>query len=119
MLLTSQEYEAITGELAPEDFDVLLMMVQGEFDAMTLHYYNNITLTDAPQVIQDTLKRYLAYKVLGAGEAGGIAAGTEQSPQSITVGKISFSSSKGSNPTADLLLPLLISYTNGTITLVE
>ena len=119
MLLTQTEYETLTGELAPEDFDVLLTMVQGEFDAMTLSYSSDNIVADAPQVIQDTLKRYLAYKVLAASEAGGIVAGTEQSPQSVSVGKISFSGSKGSNPAADRLLSLLLSYTNGTITLSQ
>lgn len=117
MLLTSNEYVEITGESVPADFTVILAMVQGEFDAMTLNYYNDITLTDAPQLIQDTLKRYLAFKVLGASEAGGVVAGAEQAPQSMTVGKVSFGGSNGSNPAADRLLPLLLSYTNGTITL--
>jgi hypothetical protein len=117
MLLTSQEYETITSEIAPEDFDVLLMMIQGAFDAMTLNYYTDSTLAVVPQLIRDTLKRYLAYKVLGASEAGGVIAGIEQSPQSVTVGKISFSGNSVGNPLADRLLPLLISYTNGIITM--
>ena len=119
MLLTRAEYETITGELAPEDFDVLLVMVQGEFDAMTLHFYTDGVVASAPQLIQSTLKRYLAYKVLGASEAGGVIAGVEPSPQSISVGKVSFSGSRVRNPIADRLLPLLLSYTNGTITLME
>jgi hypothetical protein len=119
MLLTRAEYESITGTLVPDDFEILLTMVQGDFDAMTLYYYSDSTLADAPLVIRGTLKRYLAYKVLGASEAGGIVAGTEQTPQSVSIGKISFSGSKGSNPAADRLLPLLLSYTNGTVTLVE
>jgi hypothetical protein len=119
MLLTSQEYETITSEIAPIAFDSILAMVQGEFDAMTLYYFSDSTLIDAPQGLRDTLKRYLAYKVLGACEAGGVVAGTEQAPQSVSVGKISFSGSKGSNPAADRLLPLLLSYTNGTVTLLD
>ena len=120
MLLTSAEYETITGETAPIAFDAILGMVQGEFDVMTLNYYNDITLTDAPQLIQSALKRYLAYQVLTVSEAGGIIAGTEQLPQSVSVGKISVSGgSKSGNPAADRLLPLLLSYANGTITLLE
>ena len=119
MLLTSQEYETITGELAPIAFDAILAMVQGELDAMTLYYFNDSTLADAPQGLRDTLKRYLAYKVLGASEAGGVVAGTEQSPPSVSVGKVSYSGNKGSNPAADRLLPLLLSYANGTVTLLE
>ena len=120
MLLTQAEYETITGEMAPADFDILLAMVQGKFDAMTLYYYNDSTVSAAPQGIQTTLKRYLAYKVLGSNEAGGVIAGTEQASQSVSVGKVSFSgSNRGGNPAADRLLPLLISYTNGMITLVE
>ena len=119
MLLTRAEYETITGELAPDDFDVLLVMVQGEFDAMTLHFYTDGVAASAPQRITDTLKRYLAYKVLGASEAGGVMAGVEPAPQSVSVGKVSFSSSHVGNPIADRLLPLLISYANGVITLLE
>ena len=119
MLLTSQEYETITSEIAPIAFDAILAMVLSEFEAMTLNYYTERTLAVAPQGIRDALKRYLAYKVLGASEAGGVVAGTEQSPQSVSVGKVSFSGNQGSNPAADRLLPLLISYTNGTITLAE
>lgn len=119
MLLTRAEYESITGELAPDDFDVLLVMVQGDFDAMTLHYYTDGVVASAPQLIRDTLKRYLAYKVLGASEAGGVVAGVEPAPQSVSVGKVSFNGSHVGNPLADRLLPLLISYTNGIITLLE
>ena len=119
MLLTQAEYETIIGEIAPVAFDVILAMVQGELDALTLSYYTESTLAAAPQGLQDTLKRYMAYKVLGVSEAGGILAGIEQSPQSITVGKVSFSGNRSGNPAADRLLPLLISYTNGTIMLPE
>jgi len=119
MLLTRAEYESITGELAPDDFDVLLVMVQGEFDAMTLHYYTDGVVASAPQLIQSNLKRYLVYKVLSASEAGGVIAGVEPLPQSVSVGKVSFSCSSAGIPIADRLLPLLISYTNGTITLLE
>ena len=117
MLLTQSEYENIIGEIAPIAFDAILAMVQAELDAMTLCYYTESTLAAAPQGIQTTYKRYLAYRVLGVSEAGGVVAGMEQSPQSISIGKVSFSGSKGGNPAADRLLPLLISYTNGTITL--
>ena len=119
MLLTRAEYETITGELAPDDFDVLLVIVQGEFDAMTLHYYTEGVVASAPQCITDTLKRYLAYMVLGVSEAGGVIAGMEPTSQSVSVGKVSFSGSRAGNPIADRLLPLLISYTNGAITLIE
>lgn len=119
MLLTQAEYETIIGEIAPIAFDAILAMVQGELDAMTLSYYTESTLAAAPQGLQDALKRYLAYRVLGVSEAGGILAGIEQAPQSITVGKVSFSGNRSANPAADRLLPLLLSYTNGTITLLE
>ena len=119
MLLTQAEYETIIGEIAPLAFDAILSMIQGEFDAMTLSYYTESTLAAAPQVIQDTLKRFLAYKVLGVSETGGILSDIQHSPQSITVGKVSFSGNRRGNPAADRLLPLLISYTNGTITLLE
>ena len=120
MLLTQAEYETITGEMAPADFNILLAMVQGELDTMTLYYYNDNTVSAAPQGIQTTLKRYMAYKVLGSSEAGGVIAGTEQAPQSVSAGKISFSgNNRSGNPAADRLLPLLISYTNGMIMLVE
>ncbi len=117
MLLTSTEYETITGETAPIAFDAILGMVQGEFDAMTMFYFTDSILLVAPQGLQSALKRYLAYQVLAVSEAGGIVTGIEQAPQSVSVGKVSFGgSNRSSNPAADRLLPLLISYTNGTIT---
>ncbi len=120
MLLTSAEYETITGETTPIAFDAILTMVQGELDAMTLFYFTDSIILAAPQGLQNTLKRYLAYQVLAVSEAGGIIAGTEQLPQSASVGKISVSGGgKNSNPAADRLLPLLLSYANGTITLLE
>ncbi|MBE0600227.1 MAG: hypothetical protein IH607_00450 [Firmicutes bacterium] len=120
MLLTSGEYETITGETTPIAFDAILAMVQGELDAITLNYYTETIVADAPQLIQSTLKRYLAYQVLAVSEAGGIIAGTEQIPQSVSVGKISVSGGgKSGNPAADRLLPLLLSYTNGTVTFME
>jgi len=120
MLLTQAEYETITGEAAPIAFDAILAIVQGEFDAMTLNYYTETVITAAPQLIRDTIKRYLAYQVLAVSEAGGVIAGTEQLPQSVSVGKISINGGvKGGNPAADRLLPLLLSYANGTITLLE
>ena len=120
MLLTSAEYETITGETAPIAFDAILSMVQGELDAMTLSYYTDSVLLAAPQGLQSALKRYLAYQVLAVSEAGGVISGTEQLPQSASVGKISVSGGgKTSNSAADHLLPLLLSYANGTVTLLE
>ena len=120
MLLTSAEYETITGETAPIAFDAILTMVQGEFDAMTLSYYSESIVSAAPQGLQSALKRYLAYQVLAVSEAGGIIAGTEQLPQTASVGRISINGGgKSGNPVADRLLPLLLSYANGTVTLLE
>ena len=120
MLLTSAEYETLAGETAPIAFDAILSMVQGKFDAMTLGYYTETVVTTAPQLIRDTLKRYLVYQVLGISETGGVVGGIEQLPASMSVGKISVSGGgKTGNPAADWLLPLLLSYANGTVTLME
>lgn len=120
MLLTSAEYETITGETAPIAFDAILAMVQGEFDAMTLGYYTETVVIAAPHLIQDALKRYISYQVLAASESGGVVGGIEPLPASVSVGKISVSGGgKTGNSAADWLLPLLLSYANGTVTLLE
>jgi hypothetical protein len=61
MLLTSAEYETITGETAPIAFDAILGNGAGRVrcDDAQLLQRHHLTM---PALIQSALKRYLAYQ---------------------------------------------------------
>ncbi|MCE5344518.1 MAG: hypothetical protein LLF96_13180 [Eubacteriales bacterium] len=113
MELTAEEYAAITGEPAPEDFLPCLTLAQSMLDARTLCFYAGRSAETLPGMIRRTLGRYLAYQTQAVSLAGGVAAAAEAPAQSESLGKFSIASGVGTGahcPAAAALLPLLISY---------
>jgi len=114
MNLTAEDYLAVTGETAPEDFDACRTMAQSMLDARTLCFYAQKEAETLPVLIRRALTQYLAYQTQAVSLAGGVAGATEASAQSASLGKYSFSAAGvGANahcPAAAALLPLLISY---------
>ena len=113
MELTAQEYSAITGEPAPEDFAACLTLAQTMLDARTLCFYAGRATETLPGIIQRTLSRYLAYQAQAVSLTGGVAAAMEPPVQSASLGKFSIASGVGTGahcPAAAALLPLLVSY---------
>lgn len=113
MQLTAEEYEAITGEPAPEDFAACLELAQSMLDARTLCYYAGRETDTLPGLIQQTLKHYCTYQAQAISLAGGVAGAVETPLEGATLGKFSFTAGVGTNahcPAAAALLPLLASY---------
>jgi len=111
--LTAEEYAAITGEAAPEDFAACLALSQSMLDARTLCFYAARDPATLPLLIQRTLRHYCAYQTQAISLAGGVAGATEPPLAGGSVGSFSFTAGVGANahcPAAAALLPLLVSY---------
>lgn len=113
MNLTAEEYLAVTGESAPEDFAACLTLAQSMLDARTLCFYAQKDATALPVLVGRALRQYLAYQTQAVSLAGGVAGATEAPAASASLGKYSFTAGVGAGahcPAAAALLPLLISY---------
>lgn len=113
MCLTQEEYLAITGEAAPEDFAACLELARSMLDARTLCFYASRDVSTLPGLIKRTLQHYCAYQTQAISQAGGVASALEAPAQSATLGKFSFTAGVGASahcPAAATLLPILVSY---------
>ena len=111
--LTPAEFEAITGEAAPEDLDACLTLAQTMLDARTLCFYAGRDAATLPGLIQRSLKHYCASQAQAISLAGGVAGVMEPPLAGGTLGKYSFTAGVGAkafSPAAAALLPLLVSY---------
>lgn len=111
--LTPAEFEAITGETAPEDFAACLTLAQSMLDARTLCFYAGKDMETLPALIQRSLTHYLAYQAHAFSLAGGVAGALDAPLASAALGKFSFTAGVGAqahSPAAAALLPLLVSY---------
>ena len=113
MHISAEEYEAIAGETAPEDFDACLNMAQSMLDARTLCFYAARAIDSLPELIRRALKHYCAYQTQAISLSGGVAGAAETPLSGASLGKFSFTAGVGANahcPAAAALLPLLVSY---------
>ena len=113
MCLTQEEYAAITGEAAPEDFDACLTLARSMLDARTLCFYASRDIATLPGLIKRTLQHYCAYQTQALSLAGGVAGALETPVQSASLGNFNFTAGVGANahcPAAATLLPILVSY---------
>lgn len=122
-MLTADEYFAMTGIMPPADFEPCLMYAKQIVDANTLYAYVGRDMSCMPKIIQITYKQALAMQTMAISQRGGIDAASEPSPNSVQIGKFSYSggttdvSTRSANdilsPAVRALLPLLLSYGRG------
>lgn len=121
MYLTSAQYATITGDTAPTDFTVCLSLAETLFDLHTLDYFSQLgeaALAALPTVVLSRIQKCVAYQVQAISGAGGISGATENDPQSVSLGKFSYTNWQKSNgnslcsPSASLI-PYLLSYIRG------
>lgn len=122
-MLTADEYFTFTGTLAPEDFNACLALAERMVHGKTLYAYVGRDLEQMPGIIQTTFKQALALQTMTISQKGGVAGYAENDPNTVSLGKFSYSggntelSSANANdalsPAVRALLPLLISYGRG------
>lgn len=120
--ITFDEYTEIIGEVAPDDFDVLLSSAEATIDARTLYGFTGCDVAELPVPVQKTLKRAVAYQVHALDAAGGIAQANTVSPSAVTLGKFSTGRSAQEDsaradgllsPMTNALLPFLLGWLRG------
>lgn len=122
-MISADDYQKITGTLAPADFNVCLTYAQEILDAHTLYAYVGRDFDSLPAMIAERYKRALALQTMYISQSGGIAAMAEDAPNSVTLGSFSYSggntvqsqeSVSGSlSPAVRVMLPVLVGYARG------
>lgn len=122
-MLTADEYYAMTGIMPPADFEPCLAYAKQIVDANTLYAYVGRDMNSMPSIIRITYKQALAMQTMAISQRGGIDAASEPAPNSVQIGKFSYSggttevSTRSANdmlsPAVRALLPLLLSYGRG------
>lgn len=124
-MITAEEYLAITGEEAPDDFAQSEAAAADRIHAMTLYAYVSRDLNALPVEIADRLRRAVALQTQYVSLQGGAAAaGTTGEMSSVKLGDFSYTMASGTEaketttqsvlaPAVSPLLPLLIAYGRG------
>lgn len=118
-MITAEDYAALTGQDAPEDFPVLLIHAEELLHARTLQQYRRTGIPEAPLTI---FKRALAMQVsfMGSRSLEGWA-DPAMMTAGVTLGRFSVHSGGASSasadatreqlaPAAEALLPTLMAY---------
>lgn len=121
MYLTSAQYATITGDTAPTDFAVCLSLAETLFDLHTLDYFSQLgetALAALPAVVLARIQKCVAYQVQAISGAGGVSGATENDPQSVSLGKFSYTNAGSTKANAlcapaASLIPYLLSYIRG------
>lgn len=122
-MITVDEFEELTGTLAPADFVTCLAVAQETVDAYTLYGYVGRDIDSLPSVVRSRYKRALALQTLYISQQGGVAALAEGSPNSVTLGSFSYSGGNTENsqknvggmlsPAVRVLMPVLVAFVRG------
>ena len=115
-MLSALDYQALTGEEAPEDFAACLALAQEVLNAHTLGFYAGRDAATLPALIGQTLKHFLAFQTLAVIAAGGVAGAAEPPLAHASLGRFSYTAGAGAQapcPAAATVLPLLVSYARG------
>ncbi|MDY4007495.1 MAG: hypothetical protein SOY94_01350 [Candidatus Limiplasma sp.] len=118
-MITAEEYQALTGELAPADFSPCEAMACETIHAHTLYAYVGRDVESLPDTIRDRLKLAVALQTQGISHGGGVEALGDSGMSSVSLGKFSYSGGAENasgglvSPAASALLPVLTAYGRG------
>ena len=122
-MLSAEEYFAITGEEAPQDFDVCLAQAEEMLHAATLYAYIGRDTAVMPKCIRDRWNRALALQTQALSVNGGMIGLHDGEMNSVSLGKFSYTVNNSGNaegtsngalsPAVSHLMPLLVAYGRG------
>lgn len=122
-MLSAEEYLAITGEEAPQDFDVCLAQAEEMLHAATLYAYIGRDMATMPKCIRERWDRALALQTQALSVNGGMIGLHDGEMNSVSLGKFSYTVNNSGNaegtssgalsPAASQLVSLLVAYGRG------
>jgi len=114
--VTAAEYQTITGELAPCEFDLLAVVADGVIDAKTLYCLIGRDVSSLPTYIQQKIKQAATLQIQYLYLQGGLTAINDAGFNNVSLGKFSYSTGavcSTVSPVLDILLPVVQAYIRG------